>query len=175
MTIEEAIANNFGSVITGSVAILSACITTGVAVWISSVNHNRAVAEAKRKESIERLESLYINFENWSNSLLIAYVNISYQFKGVATSEDTNKSINNMNKKPIDYIFSINATINLHHRNLLPLFEKVSSQQSNVGLFLQGERKESLLNKFIDEQEKFCEICNEFKSAIVEEMNKLTK
>ncbi|KTA76220.1 hypothetical protein [Aeromonas salmonicida] len=175
MTIEEAIANNIGSVITGTVAILSACITTGVAVWISSVNHNRGVEEAKRKESIERLEILYINFENWSSSLLRIYLNISFQFKGVATAEETIKSVGNMKEKPIDYIALINTKVNLHHRNLLPLFEKVSAQQLKVGRFLQGERKESLLNKFIDEQEKFDEICNEFKNAIVEEMNNLTK
>ncbi|MEV3820339.1 hypothetical protein [Aeromonas dhakensis] len=175
MTIEEAIANNIGSVITGSVAILSACITTGVAVWISSINHNRTVEEAKRKESIERLESLYINFENWSSSLLRAYLNISFQFKGIATVEETIKSVDDMKEKPIDYIALINTTVNLHHRNLLPLFEKVNAQKRIVGRFLQGERKASLLNQFITEQDKFDKICSEFKNGIVEEMNKLTK
>ncbi|HDZ8927035.1 TPA: hypothetical protein RUX58_001741 [Aeromonas dhakensis] len=175
MTIEEAIANNIGSVITGSVAILTSCITAGVAVWVSSINHNRAVAEAKRKENIERLENLYISFESWSSALLKIYVKVSYQFKGIVTTDDTNKSIDNMKEKPADYIALINATINLHHRSLLPSFEKVTTQQRNLGQFLLGERKASLLNKFIAEQEKFEGICNEFKNSIVLEMNKLTK
>ncbi|ENC6423331.1 hypothetical protein [Aeromonas veronii] len=175
MTIEEAIANNIGSVITGSVAILTSCITAGVAVWVSSINHNRAVAEAKRKESIERLENLYINFENWSSSHLIAYANIIDVFNGVPTVEKTIKSVDGMKIKPIDCDALIRASTNLYYKGLLSTFEKVISQRLTVSQLLTDGKIFDSLEQFITEKENFDKVCIEFKISIVAEMDKLTK
>ncbi|USV55843.1 hypothetical protein [Aeromonas encheleia] len=174
MTIHEAIANNIGSVITGCVAILSACITAGVALLVSNVNHKRSLENEKRKEKIERLERLYIDFECWSQYLQKIYICVSYEFKGGYSADDMNKKMENMNSAPKDKYPFIEATINLHHGELLGAFENVIAQKSKVGKYILGEKKSSLLNPFIDEQDKFSVVCNNFKNSIIIEMNRLT-
>lgn len=78
MTIEEAIANNIGSVITGSVAILSSCITTGVAVWVSNVNHNRTLEKEKKVVLVSKLENTLKEAIRWRNGISLYMLYIKY-------------------------------------------------------------------------------------------------
>ncbi|WP_323936636.1 hypothetical protein [Aeromonas caviae] len=104
MIIEEAIANNMGGVITGSVAILTSCIAAGVAVWVSSINHDRALEKEKKAVLMAKLEDTLKETIRWRNAISLYMLYIK---DDVIKSRD---HLSDMNKLYGNHQISLNDT-----------------------------------------------------------------
>lgn len=116
MIIEEAIANNMGSVITGSVAILTSCIAAGVAVWVSSINHDRALEKEKKAVLMAKLEDTLKETIRWRNAISLYMLYIK---DDVIKSRD---HLSDMNKLYENHQISLNDT----NVDSLTLYAKLS-------------------------------------------------
>lgn len=81
MTIEEAIANNFGSIVTGSVAVIVSCITAGVSIWVSRENHIRNIEKEKKAVLLSRVEAALKEVIRWRNAISFYIVHVDNNIK----------------------------------------------------------------------------------------------
>lgn len=81
MTIEEAIANNFGSIVTGSVAVIASCITGFVSIWVSRANHERTAEKEKKAVLLARIETALKEVVRWRNAISFYIVHVENNLK----------------------------------------------------------------------------------------------
>ena len=139
MIIEEAIANNMGSFITGSVAILTSCIAAGVAVWVSTINHNRALEKEKKAVLVAKLEDTLKEVIRWRNAISLYILYIEHDVI------NNNDRLSDMSKLYDNHQISLNDT----NIDSLTLYVKLCINDEIINAYEDLYKKHLALMNFI--------------------------
>ncbi|MCX0421742.1 hypothetical protein QPK06_19545 [Aeromonas veronii] len=148
MTIEEAIAINLGSIVTGIVAIVTSAITALATFLVSSKNHDRIVEKEKKALLLSKLENTFIELIRWREAitLYMIYVmeNIAKENGRFADTEALHKHHNvSLRDISIDPLLlcvtlsvndEISSKFSVLHRKYINLMEYISEHPQNGSL-----------------------------------------
>ncbi len=119
---------------------------------------------------LQKLEELYLLFEQWTTYLSSTYLIYSHAYTGQLNYTQVLDMINKKSEKENIDFHKIQMLLNIYFSELRENYEKVMIARSSLAKYIIGDPSSNKLkiNDFISEQEQFEEICEQFKNKLSE-------
>lgn len=116
---------------------------------------------------LQKLEELYLLFEQWEAFLSSTYLIYSYAYAGKLNYTQVLDMVNKKSENENVDFHKIQMLLNIYFPELRENYEKVISKRSSLSKYLSDPSNNNLkTNDFFNEQEEFDVICEQFKNKL---------
>lgn len=116
---------------------------------------------------LQKLEELYLLFEQWEAFLSSTYLIYSHVYIGKLNYTQVLDMVNNKSEKENVDFHKIQMLVNIYFSEIRDDYEKVIATRSSLSKYLSDPSKNNLkTNNFFNDQEEFDVICKQFKNKL---------